>query len=188
MPKIIEDIEVKIFTSAFSLFCELGFEKTDMKKIASNAGIAVGTLYNYFPNKKELFFKIIMKSWQETFEKMDKTISEDKNPIEKLKTVLITFYANFEGRQGIGSELARSKILEEYKPEFDKFIKKGIYTRGNILFREISEITGVTPNEDLKNRIIESLFILCGVMFFHHKEDESENIRFIEFMVDRLVR
>lgn len=52
MPKIIKNLEEKIFNNAQKLFCENGYENVDMKTIAENCSIAVGTLYNYFPNKK----------------------------------------------------------------------------------------------------------------------------------------
>lgn len=74
MPKIIDGIEDKIFSSAFNLFSQHGYKNVDMKIIAKSSGIAVGTLYNYYPNKQTLFLNVFNKSWIETFEKLDNII------------------------------------------------------------------------------------------------------------------
>ena len=37
-----------------------GFENTSMQEIASNCGLAVGTLYNYFPSKNDILISLIM--------------------------------------------------------------------------------------------------------------------------------
>lgn len=54
-----ENRKERIFESAIQLFAENGFEKTTMEAIAAGAGLGVGTLYNYFSSKVELFFFII---------------------------------------------------------------------------------------------------------------------------------
>lgn len=59
MPKIIKDIEERIFNAALKLFAERGYNKVNMKMVAKEAGIAVGTLYNYFPNKLGLFLSVL---------------------------------------------------------------------------------------------------------------------------------
>ena len=48
MAKLIFSIEDKIFISAKELFYEKGYEQVNMKDISKRAGIAVGSLYNYF--------------------------------------------------------------------------------------------------------------------------------------------
>ena len=88
MPKIIKDIEENILSAAFELFGEYGYKEADMKKIAKKAGIAVGTLYNYYSNKKELFIKVFEMSWKNTFSRLDDMYMENLSPKEKMRNLL----------------------------------------------------------------------------------------------------
>lgn len=48
----------KIIETGQKLFCELGYHATSSKKIAQAAGIATGTFYNHFKDKKALLLEI----------------------------------------------------------------------------------------------------------------------------------
>lgn len=48
----------RILGAAARLFAERGFSRTDVAEIASQAGVAKGSMYNYFSNKAELYFHV----------------------------------------------------------------------------------------------------------------------------------
>ena len=50
-----EEKRERILRVAANLFAERGFHRTDMEAVARRAGVAKGSLYNYFRNKDELF-------------------------------------------------------------------------------------------------------------------------------------
>jgi len=56
-----QDKEKTIFRSARELFYRNGFKDTSISEIAEKAGIGVGTFYNYFPSKEELFLKVFIE-------------------------------------------------------------------------------------------------------------------------------
>ena len=56
-------IASSILRAADQVFRESGFERAEMRVIAQRAGIAVGTIYNYFPNKWGLFLRILYDKW-----------------------------------------------------------------------------------------------------------------------------
>jgi len=51
--------EEQILKAALEVFSEKGFGAATIPDIAGNAGLAVGSIYNYFPNKRELFVAVI---------------------------------------------------------------------------------------------------------------------------------
>ena len=55
-----DDKKKAIFNSAKNLFSKKGFKDTNISDIAKDAGIAVGTYYNYYSSKEELFLKILV--------------------------------------------------------------------------------------------------------------------------------
>ncbi|MDC7226782.1 MAG: TetR/AcrR family transcriptional regulator [Spirochaetales bacterium] len=75
MPKVIPQLDEQIIKKAEVLFIRDGFDGVSMRKLAAEVNIAVGTLYNYYPNKTVLFYSIMEKSWKRTFEDI-KTLVE----------------------------------------------------------------------------------------------------------------
>jgi AcrR family transcriptional regulator len=49
-----------IVTAAFNLFVEHGYHGTSMRKIAQAAGLSVGSLYNHFATKEEIFKQVVL--------------------------------------------------------------------------------------------------------------------------------
>lgn len=69
-------IAASILRAADQVFRESGFERAEMRAIAQQAGIAVGTIYNYFPNKWGLFLKILYEKWDKVEERI-RTVRAD---------------------------------------------------------------------------------------------------------------
>ena len=67
-----EDKQEKIIRSAVSEFLKLGFDKGNISHIAKNAGVAVGSMYQYFENKKELFLYSVQWAADFFFKKFNK--------------------------------------------------------------------------------------------------------------------
>lgn len=60
--------EGRILAAAEILFARHGYAETTMGAIARRVGLAVGTLYNYFPSKPELVAAILRRETRETLE------------------------------------------------------------------------------------------------------------------------
>lgn len=112
MPKVINDIEKNIFNAAMELFGDLGYDTVDMKMIANRAGIAVGTLYNYYPNKMQLYLDVLEFSWDDTLKKIDENSKSDISPESKIRKYLEVLYDDIEDRKGLGSEIAKVKNID----------------------------------------------------------------------------
>jgi AcrR family transcriptional regulator len=50
-----EEKQEKIMRASISEFSRYGFEKGNIGSIAGSAGVAKGSMYQYFQNKRELF-------------------------------------------------------------------------------------------------------------------------------------
>lgn len=55
---LIEDRRAQILTAAARVFSEKGFNGATIRDVAEGAGIAEGSIYNYFKNKDELLIRI----------------------------------------------------------------------------------------------------------------------------------
>lgn len=60
----------KIINAAWTLFAEKGYFKTNAKDIATEAGVATGSFYAYFNNKKEVGIELIRRFYKSGTEKV----------------------------------------------------------------------------------------------------------------------
>ncbi|MDX1650237.1 MAG: helix-turn-helix domain-containing protein [Myxococcota bacterium] len=60
------DRERRILRAAELLFARRGYARTTMAQVARRAGLAVGTIYNYFPSKAEIVLALLRRETGET--------------------------------------------------------------------------------------------------------------------------
>lgn len=57
----------RILHAARDVFCEKGYEQAAVAEIAARIGVVEGTLYKYFPTKRELLLKVLENWYEEMF-------------------------------------------------------------------------------------------------------------------------
>lgn len=63
MPKIIVGVRENILENTKQQLFEEGYANISLRKIAKNCHIAVGTIYNYFPDKETILANILLEDW-----------------------------------------------------------------------------------------------------------------------------
>lgn len=76
MPKIIDNVEEKLIAEARTQALLYGYRAINIRSIAKECGVGVGTVYNYFPSKDALIFAFIREDWDKSLERI-KTDSAD---------------------------------------------------------------------------------------------------------------
>ena len=84
----------EILLAASQVFSAVGFFRADMNDIAKSAKIAKGTVYLYFPSKKELFIEVISEGLKNLADKIEKEVKDISDPIDELDKSIAT-YMNF---------------------------------------------------------------------------------------------
>ena len=70
MPKIIADLETTLRKEARRMILEEGYEAFNMRAVAANCKVAVGTVYNYFTSKEMLAASVMLEDWLLALEAM----------------------------------------------------------------------------------------------------------------------
>jgi len=78
----------EIIRAAFDVFIKKGFHQTKMEEIARKAGIGKGTIYEYFPGKKELFCGMVKQCMTWYFDSIKQSIEEGENFKQKLENMM----------------------------------------------------------------------------------------------------
>jgi AcrR family transcriptional regulator len=87
MPRIIENPKQLILDTARSILLDKGYSELSMRNVAKECGIAIGTIYNYYPTKKDLIIDMMSGYWAEYINILEKTIDEDNTFFVKLHDI-----------------------------------------------------------------------------------------------------
>lgn len=69
-----EEMKEKIYDAAGIIFSKKGYYQANMKHIAKEADMAVGTIYNYFDNKEDLMSSLLKDKFREYKEGLTKEL------------------------------------------------------------------------------------------------------------------
>ncbi|WML35916.1 TetR/AcrR family transcriptional regulator [Clostridium sp. OS1-26] len=179
MPKIIKDVEKTIRNCALELFVELSYTNVDMKMISKKSGVAVGTLYNYYENKKQLYVSILKESWQNTFNKLDSISDITISSEEKLRKFISTLYEDIEERNGLGKALINTSVAELKDDKEINDLKNSLILRVENFLSHLDKVETLSKYSKIDTRLAESLLVSTLVMLEFHPNDKGDNINFL---------
>jgi len=119
------DRRAQILRAAAGVFAEKGYSNSTVDEIASAAGIAKGSVYNYFKSKQELFTELFTEILKKDEDRADELISrKDITASEKLSMQMEEWAVRFSEFQKIGKlvlEFWMSAAGQEEGPFVDTF-------------------------------------------------------------------
>lgn len=81
-----------VLLAAVQVLTREGATRFTMARVAERAGVSVGSLYQYFPNKAALLFRLQCDEWRQTAELMRHVLEErSRPPLERLRTLVHAF-------------------------------------------------------------------------------------------------
>jgi AcrR family transcriptional regulator len=86
------DLVATILEAAIQALAKEGAHRFTTARVAEKAGVSVGSLYQYFPNKAAILFRLQSDEWRQTSELL-RVILEDieRPPLERLRTLVHAF-------------------------------------------------------------------------------------------------
>lgn len=129
----------EILESAKELFSTTGFHKADMNEIAKRANVAKGTVYLYYPSKKELFITVIKDGLENLSKKISDEVENNYDSVGKIKKAISTYMLFFADNQALYRILLHpdlaliedvAKTMKDIKlsklPQLADALKKGV--------------------------------------------------------------
>ncbi len=89
MPKFIIEPKEAILSNAKSIVVNEGFEQLTIRKVANAAGISIGTVYNYFPNKRDLSLQLMEEYWISFLIVIDEIDKQQTDFYKKMQQIYI---------------------------------------------------------------------------------------------------
>lgn len=168
MKEKIEDKKAALLQSALKLFTERGFHGTSTAQISKEAGVATGTLFNYFPTKEDLINALYFDVKGKLSRSMGKDLQTQSTFHDKLEKIWYNmtewglnnpddflFVGQFCSSPYITSD-TREVVSKEYVFLFD-LVQEGI-TNGDIRDYSVELVTSMfyQSSRTVVNLILES--------------------------------
>ena len=81
-----------ILQAAIQVLAKEGAQRFTTARVAEKAGVSVGSLYQYFPNKAAILFRLQTDEWQATTETLRRILEDRKRPpLERLRVLVLAF-------------------------------------------------------------------------------------------------
>jgi len=120
-----------ILEATIQVLLSVGKERLTTTKVALRAGVSVGTLYQYFPNKSALLQAVLKRHLAEVAEAVQLVCAEQQGEtLRKMATALVTAFLQAKMKDGrtsvalysVGSDVDGAKIVRQMGTRFNNSI------------------------------------------------------------------
>jgi AcrR family transcriptional regulator len=178
-----------ILKATIQVLLQVGKEGLTTTKVALRAGVSVGTLYQYFPNKKALLQAALKRHLTEVAEAVELVCRKQEGKTNRhMATALITAFFHAKMRvaktsialYSVSSDVDGAKIVQEVGTRFHKAIVRMLWTAAKPLAADpqlvatmlLASMSGVirivlessTPEQQFDTLREELIFVACAYL------------------------
>jgi AcrR family transcriptional regulator len=126
-----------ILDAAEAVFARDGVQRARMEDVAAEAGVAVGTLYNYFTDRNALLEALLDARGAALFERIDAALADKKQPFEqRLEAFLSATVEHFLQHTGMFAVIMESEFVLRAQAKKDRPRLRALIDRTTKLLRE----------------------------------------------------
>jgi AcrR family transcriptional regulator len=86
------ELVAAVLQAAIQVLEKQGAHRFTTARVAEKAGVSVGSVYQYFPNKASILFRLQSDEWRQTTELLSSTLLDTRMPpLERLRTLVHVF-------------------------------------------------------------------------------------------------
>ncbi|MDR1946011.1 MAG: TetR family transcriptional regulator [Desulfovibrio sp.] len=112
------ELVATILTAAVQVLEKGGAARFTTARVAERAGVSIGSLYQYFPNKAAILFQLQKNEWRQTSEMLQSLLENaQKPPFERLRTLVHSFIRSECEEAGMRTALNDAAPLYRDAPE-----------------------------------------------------------------------
>ncbi|MEC9072095.1 MAG: TetR/AcrR family transcriptional regulator [Myxococcota bacterium] len=112
-----DDKRRRILDAAVTVFARSGFYTSKVADVASEAGVADGTIYLYFKNKEDLLIQVFMDTMERVLHRQDEALAGCVDPIEQLRRFITVHF------EVAGSSPALAEVITVELRQSAKFMR-----------------------------------------------------------------
>lgn len=167
----------EILDAAAGLFAERGYDAADTQELANRVGVGKGTLYRYFPSKRELFLAAADRVMRRLRERLDSAVSAQNDPLDQVAAAIEAFLGFFDEEPRFVELLIQERALfkDREKPTYIEHRDNNM-ARWEKLYREL--IAAGRVRQIPVNRITSVISdLVYGTIFTNHLAGRKRTLR-----------
>lgn len=115
-----------ILEAAIRVLVRDGARRFTTARVAERAGISVGSLYQYFPNKEAILFRLQEEEWGQTMAQLRRVLGDASlEPLERLRAAVRMFFRSECDEAAFRSALEEAAPLYREVPEARAHAEEG---------------------------------------------------------------
>ena len=105
-----EETRAKILDTALRLIRERGFDRTTMRDVAAEAGVATGAAYYYFRSKEELVMAFYLRTAEEARDAFAAALASTKDLRKRIRALIEIKLRQFEDHRSLLTALLKAGV------------------------------------------------------------------------------
>lgn len=177
------ELVAAILDAAVQVLAKEGAERFTTARVAERAGVSVGSLYQYFPNKAAILFRLQSDEWRSTSELLRGILADQtKPPAARLRALVHAFIRSECEEAAIRGALSDAAPLYRDAPEAQdaRAAGEGIVVA---FMREALPEASETARE-LAGELIKTTMAEVGKRFSETPRCEAEIVRHADGLAD----
>ena len=172
-----------VLDAAVQVLAAEGAQRFTVARVAERAGVSVGSVYQYFPNKAAILFRLQSDEWRQTAGLL-RDILEDRAipPLDRLRALVHAFVRSECEEAGVRTALDDAAPLYRNAPE-----AKAVRIAGTEIVRAFMREALPAASEDqraLATDLVEATMSQVGKRFSEQPRSDAEITAYADAMAD----
>lgn len=165
---LIKKRKEEILAAATAVFASQGYRNTDVQVIADILQVGKGTIYRYFPTKRELFLSTVDRGMELLKCRIHGNLEDVKDPLDKIVYAIERYLAFFETNPQLVELIIqeRAEFKDRKKPTYFEHREVNISTWKELLHSLISQ--GRIRNLSVEETMDTMGDLLYGTIFSNY--------------------
>ncbi|MGD9921413.1 MAG: TetR family transcriptional regulator [Variibacter sp.] len=179
------ELVAAILEAAVQVLAEEGAQRFTTARVAERAGVSVGSLYQYFPNKAAILFRLQSDEWRQTTDQWDAILGDRaRPPLERLRSLVHAFIRSEIEEAALRVALGDAAPLYRDADEADEIHAEG----DRIIERFMLEALPNVPDaaRRLAGDLVSMTMTAVGKEFSEAPRTEAETHAYADAMADML--
>ncbi|HVT52460.1 MAG TPA: TetR family transcriptional regulator [Dongiaceae bacterium] len=177
------ELVAAILGAAVQVLAKEGAQRFTTLRVAERAGVSIGSLYQYFPNKAAILFRLQSDEWRQTTALL-RAILEDTEtpPLERLRALVHAFIKSECDEAAVRVALDDAAPLYRDAPEAEAAKASGARTIR--LFMREALPKASEPTRALAGELIKTTLSQVGKSFSESPRSRAEIAAYADAMAD----
>ena len=120
------ELVAAILEAAIQVLATEGAQRFTAARVAERAGVSVGSLYQYFPNKAAILFRLQADEWRQTTEQWEAILGDVTTPpLDRLRSLVHAFVSSEVEEAAVRVALDDTAPLYRDAPEAQEILAEG---------------------------------------------------------------